>query len=64
MVAMTSKFNFECVIQYYTDQWVQAYKIIFYLAGYFCLLDLFYWVFVLILMPNCLSSLTSTPILQ
>ena len=21
MAAMTSKFNFECVIQYYTDQW-------------------------------------------
>ena len=22
MAAMTSKFNFECVIQYYTDQWI------------------------------------------
>ena len=21
MAAMASKFNFECVIQYYTDQW-------------------------------------------
>ena len=24
MVAMTSKFNFECVIQYHTDQWLPA----------------------------------------
>ena len=23
MAAMASKFNFECVIQYYTDQWLQ-----------------------------------------
>ena len=22
MAAMASKFNFECVIQYYTDQWI------------------------------------------
>ena len=25
MAAMASKFNFECVIQYYTDQWVYYY---------------------------------------
>ena len=24
MAAMASKFNFECVIQYYTDQWVKV----------------------------------------
>ena len=24
MAAMASKFNFECVIQYYTDQWLRA----------------------------------------
>ena len=26
MAAMTSKFNFECVIQYYTDQWLMVFK--------------------------------------
>ena len=25
MAAMASKFNFECVIQYYTDQWFYHY---------------------------------------
>ena len=24
MAAMTSKFNFECAIQYYTDQWLHV----------------------------------------
>ena len=26
MAAMASKFNFECVIQYYTDQWYSVYQ--------------------------------------
>ena len=25
MAAMASKFNFECVIQYYTDQWIDLF---------------------------------------
>ena len=43
MAAMASKFNFECVIQYYTDQWCATV-----LLPLFCHL-LFTWAFNLII---------------